>query len=72
MSVDRDLIECWRATYCLDKTPHELHAMWQSWAPPGAVLALRAAVEEIERLLTDRAGLLRRVNELESRLEELQ
>lgn len=51
--IDRQTIDCWRVNYGLDKTPHELHAYWSAWAPPGAVLALKAAVGEIERL---RAG----------------
>lgn len=48
--IDRQTIDCWRVNYGLDKRPHELHAMWHSWAPPGAVLALKAAVAEIQRL----------------------
>lgn len=48
--VDRATIDCWRVNYSLDKTPHELYALWHSWAPPGAVLALKAAIGEIERL----------------------
>jgi len=34
----------------LRATPHELHALWHSWAPPGALLALQGAVAEIVRL----------------------
>lgn len=52
-AIDRQTIDCWRANYSLDKTPHELHALWHSWAPPGAVLALKAAVIEIERLTAE-------------------
>ena len=48
--IDRRTIDCWRVNYSLDKTPHELHELWHSWAPPGAVLALKAAIGEIERL----------------------
>jgi len=48
--VDQAMMDCWRANYGLDKTPHELHAFWHSWAPPGALLALKAAVAEIVRL----------------------
>jgi hypothetical protein len=48
--IDAATIDCWRQNYGLDRTPHELHALWNSWAPPGAVLALRAAVLELERL----------------------
>lgn len=48
--IDRQTIDCWRVNYILDKTPHELHALWHTWAPPGAVLALKAAIGEIERL----------------------
>ena len=48
--VDKQTIDCWRTNYGLEKTPHELHALWSSWAPPGAVLALKAAVLELERL----------------------
>ena len=48
--IDSKTIDCWRTNYGLDKTPHELHAYWSAWAPPGAVLALKAAVGEIERL----------------------
>jgi hypothetical protein len=50
MIVDRQTIDCWRTNYGLNKTPQELHAFWSAWAPPGAVVALRAAVGEIERL----------------------
>ncbi len=48
--IDAATIDCWRQNYGLDRTPHELHALWNSCAPPGAVLALRAAVLELERL----------------------
>ena len=47
---DSTVLDCWRANYGLDKTPHELHSFWQHCTPPGAVLALKAAVSEIERL----------------------
>ena len=46
---DSTVLDCWRANYGLDKTPHELHSFWQHCTPPGAVLALKAAVSEIER-----------------------
>lgn len=47
--VDRAMIECWRQNYGLDKTPHELHAFWNPQAPAGAVLALKLAVQALER-----------------------
>ena len=55
---DSTVLDCWRANYGLDKTPHELHSFWQHCTPPGAVLALKAAVSEIERLREElrRAG----------------
>lgn len=49
--VDSDTLDCWRANYCLTMSPHALHEYWSPGAPPGAALALRAAVAEIERLL---------------------
>jgi hypothetical protein len=49
-TVDAAVIDCWRVNYGLDKTPHELNDFWQDRAPPGAVLALKAAVGEIGRL----------------------
>ena len=57
-TVDAAVIDCWRVNYGLDKTPHELSDFWQDRAPPGAVLALKAAVSEIERLREElrRAG----------------
>ena len=48
--VDRATIDCWRANYGLDKAPHELHAYWRAGSPTGAVLALKAAIGEIDRL----------------------
>ena len=45
-----ETIACWRVNYGLDRGPHALHDAWSAGAPPGAVLALRAAVLEIERL----------------------
>ena len=44
-------LACWRINYSLHLTPHELYDYWQAHGTPtGAVLALKAAVEEIERL----------------------
>ena len=50
MEVTPEMIDCWRVNYCLDKTPHELHEFWGYRAPSGAVLALKAACDEIESL----------------------
>lgn len=49
-TVDAAVIDCWRVNYGLDKTPHDLHTFWKDGSPPGAALALKAAVSEIERL----------------------
>ena len=48
MSVDETL-NCWRVNYGLDKSPHGLMDFWQNSPPVGAVLALKCAVEMIER-----------------------
>ncbi len=52
MHEDKHLdLACWRINYSLHLTPHELYDYWQAHGTPtGAVLALKAAVEEIERL----------------------
>jgi len=59
--VDAATIACWTVNYELDRTPHDLHAFWQAGAPPGAALALRAAVHEIERMRVALANESRRV-----------
>ena len=51
--VTQGMIDCWRANYDLDKTPHDLHAFWGYEAPSGAVIALKAACDEIESLRKD-------------------
>lgn len=58
------LTEWLPALYGLYKPPHELHAYWEERAPAGAVLALKAAVGEIERL---RACLMAEPKLVESR-----
>jgi hypothetical protein len=52
MHEDKHLdLACWRINYSLHLTPHELYDYWQAHGTPtGAVLALKAAVDEIERL----------------------
>lgn len=45
-----ETLDCWRTNYGLDKSPHELHAFWEGNTPTGAVLALKSACGEIERL----------------------
>lgn len=53
--VDAAVIACWKTNYGLDRTPHDLYAYWQPESlPTGAVLALKAAVHEIERLSSER------------------
>ena len=48
--VDAAVIDCWKANYCLEKTPHELYDYWQPESlPTGVVLALKAAVHALER-----------------------
>lgn len=49
LGLPAETLNCWRLNYGLTKTPNELHALWSDGAPPGAVMALRAAVLEIER-----------------------
>ena len=53
MEVTPEIIDCWRINYGLDKTPHELHAFWCDRVPSGAVMALKAACDEIESLRKD-------------------
>jgi hypothetical protein len=48
--IDDDTLECWTINYGLNRDPNSLYAIWERGAPFGAVLALRAAVEEIKRL----------------------
>ena len=48
--VTQGMIDCWRVNYDLGKTPHDLHAFWGYKAPSGAVIALKAACDEIESL----------------------
>jgi hypothetical protein len=55
--VDAAALECWKVNYGLDKTPQEIAATWGNWAPSGAVMALRVAVAEIERLRGEAAML---------------
>ena len=50
LGLPAETLNCWRLNYGLTKTPNELHTLWCDGAPPGAVMALRAAVLEIERL----------------------
>lgn len=50
MTETEDAIACWRFNYGLDKSPQELHDFWNGCAQPGAVLALKSAVERLERL----------------------
>lgn len=54
--VDAAVIDCWKVNYGLEKTPTEIAAAWGNWAPTGAILALRAAVAEIERLRAELAA----------------
>ncbi len=50
-NVDQKTIDCWRTNYALNKTPQQLYDYWIPFGPPvGAMLALKAAVDEIERL----------------------
>ena len=56
--LTQDGIDCWRVNYALHKSPHELHDFWRDGAPPGAALALKAAVAEIDRLREENARLL--------------
>ena len=49
-SAIMDRIEHWRINYGLDKSPHELSEFWNNRVPNGALVALKAACEEIERL----------------------
>ena len=51
--VTQGMIDCWRVNYDLDKTPHDLYAFWGCEAPSGAVLALKAACDEIQSLRKD-------------------
>ena len=51
--VTQEMIDCWRVNYGLDKAPHDLHAFWGYEAPSGAVLALKAACDEIESMHKD-------------------
>ena len=51
--VTQGMIDCWRVNYDLDKTPHDLHAFWGYEAPSGAVIALKAACDEIQSLRKD-------------------
>jgi len=68
--VDAQTMACWRANYGLHATPHALHRFWGPCnAPAGAVLALRAAVIEIELLQAELAAahaLLRGVRDARS------
>ena len=48
--IDDDTLECWTINYGLEKDPKDLYAIWQRGAPPGAAMALKAAVDEIKRL----------------------
>jgi len=48
--IDDHTIKCWTINYGLDKDTADLHALWKTGAPFGAVLALKAAVDEIKRL----------------------
>lgn len=48
--IDRQTIEYWKINYDLEKEPHELAELWKECPPIGAVLALKVAVIEIERM----------------------
>ena len=48
--IDDDTLNCWTVNYGLDKDLNDLAAIWAMGAPLGAVLALKAAVDEIKRL----------------------
>lgn len=48
--IDEETLRDWRINYELHRDPHDLTAYWRNYCPIGAVLALKAAVEEIESL----------------------
>lgn len=59
------LCEDWTANYALDRTPHELHALWSGGAPPACPLALKAAIAHIRRLVQENEELREKLEDAE-------
>jgi hypothetical protein len=72
--IDEETLECWRINYELHRDPHDLADFWRAGPGVGPVLALKAAVEEIERLngqLAEARELLKRIRDRDnSELDE--